>query len=410
MGFNLKDYFQNLISGKSGISKWNNMDSRCYSKIGGDLSDFDFNQYLQDYSQIFPQEMVQRCKKLLRYTPYSGRITSCAVMQAFIDSGLHHEDFDGYDTGHIMAGHNINARFIYNNVLTYAEEPEYIEPLYGLTALDTDVMAVSNEILNIHGTSYIVGGACASGNLALMTAFDLIRSGRAERVMVSAAASDLDPVCLQGWAIFDALSYKSFNDQPEKASRPFDLLREGFAPAQGSAAVMLESDESAKQRDARIYCELMSASCNSDASRLAKPSKEGQARVIKEALDRAGVKPEAIDYVNAHATSTPIGDRKEVESIKQVFGQHAYDHLLVNSTKSMIGHCLLAASLMECVATVMQMREGIIHPTINLDNPDPELDLDFVPHQARERKIDYALSNSFGFGGINSAIVLKREV
>lgn len=407
LGENPKDYFDNLIQGRSGISRWKNMDNSCYSKIGGDLSAFSYAQHLEHYGAHYPQRLKEIIAKILRNTPFAGQVTLCAALQAFVDSGIDINAVDTSRVAHIMGGHNLNEGFIFQNTKMYLEEPEYIEPLFGLTALDTDVLAIINELLNIHGPTFSVGGACSSSNLAISAALDLIRLNKADVVVVSGAASDLDPVCLQGWAFLDALSYKTFNDNPEKASRPFDSLREGFLPSQAGAVIVLENLEYARKRNAKIYGELLGAACNSDASRLTRPNQEGQHRAMKTALQDAGVNKEEIDYVNAHATSTPLGDRVEVMAIKETFGDHAY-HLLVNSTKSMLGHCLLAASLVECIAVLLQLSSGIIHPTINQEHPDPELDLDFVPNTARERKIKIALSNSFGFGGINSSIILKK--
>jgi 3-oxoacyl-(acyl-carrier-protein) synthase len=252
-----------------------------------------------------------------------------------------------------------------------------------------------------------VGGACASGNLALISGLDLIRSGRADAVVVTGAPASFHSMILHAWTMIDALTCRSFNDAPERASRPFDRLREGFVPGEGAGAVVLESEASARRRGARVRAELLGGASASDACRLPKPHEEGQMRAIRAALDDAGLVPEQIDYVNAHATSTPLGDAVEVAALKKVLGRRAYE-IPVNSTKSMIGHCLTAAALVELVATILQMEHGVVHPTINQEEPDPDLDLDFVPNQAREHRFDIALSNSFGFGGINSSVLVGR--
>ena len=297
--------------------------------------------------------------------------------------------------------------YIFENVLTLSDEPDYIEPLYAVMIFDTDVLAVISELLTLQGPSFTVGNACASGNLALLAGLDLIRSGRADAIVVSGGAMEADPVLLQGFAIIDALSYRSFNEEPARASRPFDARREGFVPSEGAGAVVLETLAGARSRGARIHAELLGAASNSDASRLTKPNLDGQIRAIHSALQDARIALAQVDYVNAHATSTPLGDAVEVEAIKAVFGDHAY-HIPVNSTKSMIGHCLTSASLVEFVATIVQMENDVVHPTINQEEKDPELDLDFVPNQARQHHIEVAISNSFGFGGLNSCIVVGQ--
>ncbi len=408
LGQNLHEYLDALQSGRSGITHWKQMDTRIDSKIGGDMDAFDLDAHLLCYGQAYPEELVQRTRKLLRATPLSGRMAAAAALQAFVDAGLSDSNpIEPERFGHVGAGHNLNGGYIHANLKELTEEPEYIEPLYGLMFLDTDVLAVVSELLELKGPAYSVGGACATGNLGLLNGLDLIRSGRADAVLVSSGAFDLDAATLQGWAMIDALSYQSFNDEPTRASRPFDARREGFVPSEGAGAVVLEALDVARRRGARIYAELCGAASTSDASRLTRPDLNGQVRAIRLALADAAIRPDQVDYVNAHATSTPLGDAVEVTAIKQALGERAYE-VPVNSTKSMIGHCLTAAATVECIATVLQMHHAFVHPTINQEEPDPELDLDFVPNEARQYQSQVAISNSFGFGGLNSCIVLRK--
>jgi 3-oxoacyl-(acyl-carrier-protein) synthase len=306
-----------------------------------------------------------------------------------------------------MAGHNVNGNYIYQTGKAFQEEPEFIDPLYGMMAGDTDVLSLGSDLLELRGPSFTVGGACASGNLALMTAVDLLRAGRADAVLVSAPSNDLDPPSIHAWMILDALSFRSFNDQPERASRPFDARREGFVPSQGAGAVVLETLAGARARGARIRAEVAGVAAASDGSRQTRPDRGGQVRAMRGALEDARIPADEVDYVNAHATSTPLGDAVEVAAIKDLFGARARQ-LAVNATKSMLGHCLSAAGIVELVATVLQLEHQVLHPTINLEEPDPELDLDFVPNQAREARLTVALSNAFGFGGLNSCAVVRR--
>ncbi len=407
IGENLDEYCQALKIGRSGITHWRQMDSRIYSKIGGDMSDFDLRVHLARVGQAYPADLVAHAHKLLRATPLSGRLTAAAVMQAGLDAGLPHPKLDSERIGHVLGGTNLNVRYVFDNVRELTQEPDYIDPLFGLFSLDTDVLSVASELLTLKGPSFTVGGACASSNLALLNGLDLIRSGRADAVMVTGGAIDLDPTILQGWAMIDAISVRSFNDEPTRASRPFDARREGFVPSQGAGAVVLESLSSARARGARIRAELLGASAASDASRLTKPYVDGQIRAITRALQDAQIAANQVDYINAHATSTPLGDAAEVSAIKTVFGDHAY-RIPVNSTKSLVGHCVMAAAIVEFVATVLQMENDFVHPTINQEHKDLQLDLDFVPNEARDHRINIAISNSFGFGGLDSCVVVGR--
>ena len=404
-GETLAQYLASLQEGRSGITQWKCIDARVPLRVGGDMSDFNLGEHLARVGADYPHAWVARAEKLLRAAPLSGRLTAAAAMQAFADAGIAH--VAGERVAHVLAGSNLNQQYIQESVLACREEPEYVDPLYGLLFLDTDVLSVISEILGVRGPSFTVGGASASGNLALLSAIDQLRSGRAEAALVSGGACIPDSTVLQGWVMLDALATRSFNDEPSRASRPFDARREGFVPSEGAAAVVLETYESARARGAHIYAEVLGAASASDAARSSLPNADGQAWAMQAALADAYLDPEEINYVNAHATSSRLGDAVEVNAIKMVLGEHAYD-VPVNATKSMTGHCLSAAGIVEFVATVLQMQHGFVHPTINLEEPDPELDLDFVPNEARDYRIEYALSNSFGFGGLNAAVVVGR--
>lgn len=409
VGETVSAYGDALLAGRPGIMRWKHMqDPRFYSRIGGDLSDFDLLGHLDRVGRGYPTDLIARCRALFRATPLAGRLVAASAMQAYQDAGLAGWGFPE-EMGHVLAGHNLNARYIVENALTFQEEPDYIEPLFGVLSLDTDVLSVTSELLELKGPSFTVGGACASGNLAILAGLDLLRSGRARVVLVTGGSIDLEPVALHGWALIDALSVRSFNDEPERASRPFDGRREGFVPSEGSGAVVLETLAGARARGAVIQAELLGASSMSDASRLTKPNQDGQVRAMRAALGDARVAPEQVDYINAHATSTPLGDAVEAAAIKAVFGDRA-PRIPVNSTKSMIGHCLSAAGVVELIATVLQMQRGVLHPTINQEQPDPDIGLDVVPNRAREVAIAIGLSNSFGFGGLNSSVVVGRAL
>lgn len=409
IGESPSEFFNALVSGRSGITRRDVVGQHEYSMLLGDMSGFDICAHLDRVSGSYSADVAARARRTLRASTLSGRVTAAAACQAAADANLLDGSVPLERVGHVLGGNNIVAGFSYSNHLAFQEEPEFIDPLYGVLALDTDVVAVVCEILGLGGPSLQVGNACASGNAAVLTALDILRLGRADAVLVTGALGDVDPVTLHAWAMLDAISYRSFNDEPTRASRPFDARREGFVPSHAGAAVVLETEAGARARGARIRARVLGGAAASDASRLPKPRVAGQVRAMRGALDDARVTPEHVDYVNAHAASTPLGDAVEIESIKEVFGAHAHD-LAVNATKSITGHCLSAAGVVELVATVLQLEEGVLHPTINQEEPDPALDLDFVPNVARSQSIDVALSNSFGFGGLSTSLVIGRAL
>jgi 3-oxoacyl-(acyl-carrier-protein) synthase len=401
------EFFASLVAGRSAISRRETFnDSEC-SMLLGDLGGFDIDTHLGSVGTGYPAALVASIRRSLRACTFTGRVTTAAACQAAIDACLLSGSVNLERVGHVLGGNNILSKFSYTNHLTFKDEPEFIDPLYGVLALDTDVVAVVSEVLGLGGPSMQVGNACASGNAAIVTALDMVRAGRADAVMVTGSLADIDPVTLHGWAMVEAISYRSFNDDPNRASRPFDKRREGFVPSHAAAAIVIETEAHARARGARIRARLLGGAMASDASRLPKPRSGGQVRVIRNALADARINADQVEYVNAHAASTQQGDAVEVDSLKEVFGDGAR-RLAVNATKSITGHCLTAAGVVELIATVMQIERGVLHPTINQEEPDPALDLDFVPNQAREQRVDVAISNSFGFGGLSTCLVVGR--
>jgi 3-oxoacyl-(acyl-carrier-protein) synthase len=405
IGHNTESFWEGLVNGRSGIRRWLNKDPRIGSKVGGDLTDFSLPAYLSDECSNYPQDLVMRARKLLRATPMSGVLTALAAMQAWVDAGIEESTIPAGRCAHVCAGHNLGHAYVSENLRIFADDPEYIEPLFGVHHLDTDVVGVTCELLGIKGPSFLVGGACASGNIALITALGLIRSGVVDAVLVTGAPVAQDSLVLQGLVMIDAVFTGDFDGDPQRASRPFDALRAGFVPSEGGAAVVLESAASARRRGASQSAILLGGACTSSAHRLTKPDRDGQERAMRDALAAARVPAQEVGYVNAHATSTPLGDATEVAAIKAVLGSRAAE-IPVNSTKSMTGHCLSASGVVEFVATVLQLREGVVHATINQEKRDEALDLDFVPNEPRRYDAHIALSNSFGFGGMNSSVVV----
>jgi 3-oxoacyl-(acyl-carrier-protein) synthase len=273
--------------------------------------------------------------------------------------------------------------------------------------LDTDHAGCVSELLQAHGATYTAGAACASGNLALRAAVDEIRHHDQDVMFVIGPVLDFAPIDVHGMALMGAITFGTFDDEPERASRPFDVRRDGFVPAHGGGVLVLEELESARHRGARIYAEVLAVAAGANGNHLPEPSLEGQARVMRQALAESGVQPEQIDHVSAHATSTPAGDLVEVRALKEVFGRHAY-RLKVNATKSMLGHTCWAAPVVELIAAVLQIRAGVLHPSINIDELDPEIDLDVCRGAKVPHAVEHVLKNGFGFGGINCVSVLRR--
>jgi len=407
IGDTLDTFYDNLIAGKSAISKWKFFDSGpVLSKLGGDLSEYDVKGKLASLREQMPPELHKRMRKLVKKGPFSTRITILCAADAFLDARLEGAVAPD-EIGVVLGGHNLHNNLFFRNVEVFQDEPEYIDSMLSLHSLDTDVASSVGEALNIQGPAYSMGGACASANVALRSAVDEIRYHDNKIMLVAGAPLDFSPLDLQAMAIMGAISYKSFHDEPRRASRPYDTAREGFVPSHGAAILVVEDLEHAQQRGAKIYGEVMEVATASDACHLPSPSVDGQTRTMTKLLNKAGVAREEIDYVSAHATSTPLGDITEITSLKKVFGDHAYK-LKVNATKSMLGHTCWAAPVVETVAAVLQMQRGKLHPSINIENLDPEVDLDICANEAVEHPIRYIVKNSFGFGGINCCSLLRN--
>jgi 3-oxoacyl-[acyl-carrier-protein] synthase II len=272
------------------------------------------------------------------------------------------------------------------------------------------VDAASGQIaiaFGFRGPNYAPVSACATGSTAVGEGAELIRRGDADAVLAGGAEACMHPLILAGFCAMRGLAAE--DEHPPRASRPFDALRSGFVMGEGAGVLVLEELEAARRRGAPVYAEILGYGASNDAYHLAAPEPEatGVAEMMRQALRRAGVEPEAVGYINAHGTSTPLGDAAETRAIKDVFGEHAY-RLAVSSTKSVMGHCFGAAGAIEAMMCVLAIREGVLPPTINYEHPDPECDLDYVPNEAREAQVDVALSNAMGLGGHNACVLVGR--
>ena len=408
LGDTLGEFISGLMSGRSAVRRWRAFPSdRVYSKVGGDFSHYDTARKLASFEAQIPPEVYKRLRKLASRGPWSTRLSALLAVDGWLDAGLFGSDYDPDLQAIIVAGHNINALYQYNSRVQFEEEPDFIDGMTSLYSLDTDHAGTVSEILQARGPIYTMGAACASGNAALRAALDEIRYHGAQVAMVLGAVLEFAPIDVHAMALMGAISYESFNDEPERASRPYDTRREGFVPAHGGATLVLEELSAARRRGARIYAEVLGVESGSDGNHLPQPSAAGQARVMRRALQASGIRADEVDYINAHATSTPLGDLTELESIKSVFGKHAA-RLKINAPKSMLGHTCWAAPTVETVAALLQMQAGRLHRSINIDELDPAVDLDVCHAGPVDHRINILMKNSFGFGGINCVGVFRR--
>ena len=401
IGDTLDGFRESLMAGRSAISQWKAFPTeRVYSKVGGDLSAYDVAAKLSSLQPLIPEDVHRRLRKLVTKVPWTTKLSMLLAVDGWRDAGLFGSNYDPHRQAVVIAGHNLNALYQFNSRIQFEEEPDFIDGMTSLYSLDTDHAGCVSEVLQARGPIYTVGAACASGNVSLRSAVDEIRHHGAEVAMVVGAVLEFAPIDVHAMALMGAIAFQHFNDEPARASRPYDIRREGFVPAHGGATLVLEELNAATRRGARIYAEVLGCAANSDGNHLPQPSEEGQAHVMKRVIADAGLQPEDIGYINAHATSTPLGDLTELRSIKRVFGSHA-GQLHINAPKSMLGHCCWSAPTVETVAGLLQLRAGRLHRSINIDELDPEVDLDVCRDGPVDLRSDVMLKNSFGFGGIN---------
>jgi 3-oxoacyl-[acyl-carrier-protein] synthase II len=395
LGLTVADYWANLTAGKSGIARNTRFDSSTYSsQIAGLVPEFDHVPLFKD------QKMARRLDKAIIYGVIAG---NDAVRDSGLPEGTSPERVGVY-LGSGMGG---VGTFETETEVKVARGHKRINPFFVPMILPNTASGYLSIEHGYMGPNYTAVSACASANHAMGEAFHAIQRGDADAIFAGGTEAAVTEVVVAGFANMKALSGR--NDDPEGASRPWDKDRDGFVIAEGAAVLCLEELEHAKARGARIYAEFAGFGQSSDGYHITAPHPEGAggALAMKAALRSAKLNPEDIDLVNAHGTSTPLGDRGETMGVKKCFGEHARK-LMMHSTKSMIGHTLGAAGAVEAVAALLALHKGIVHPTRNLHEADPECDLDYVPHTAREAKVRAVLSNSFGFGGHNATVILKQ--
>ena len=396
LGHNVPDTWSGLKEGRSGIDTIESFEQseEWTVRFAGEVRDWDPTQLIE----------AREAKRMDRFC----HLGLWAAEEAAKDCGI---DFETGDHGRrgVVIGSGIGG------ILTIEEGyrkllktgPRKISP-FVVPKLMVNACAGNVSIRHhLKGANSATATACATGGHAIGTAFHLIQRGLADVMFAGGTEAAVSPLCIGSFAAMKALSTR--NDDPKGASRPFDRDRDGFVLAEGGAVLILEDLEHARKRGARIYAEVLAFGSSGDASHIAAPDEEGSgaASAMRAALAEAEIAPDAIDYINAHGTSTPLGDAAEVQAVKRLFGDHA-KRVVMSSTKSMTGHCLGAAGGIESVATVLALHEGVVPPTINLDEPDDEFDLDFAANTAQERPLRFAINNSFGFGGHNVSLLFAR--
>ncbi|GJQ50201.1 3-oxoacyl-[acyl-carrier-protein] synthase II [Candidatus Kuenenia stuttgartiensis] len=396
LGREKKELWSALCNGESGIKPITSFDTTAFEvKFGGEVSDFNPAEWLD----------TKEARRLDRFSQFAIAATDIAVT----DAGL---NFDAIDTARVGVfigsgmGGLLEFEAQHKNLLN--KGPSRVSPFMVPKLMANAASAHAAIRYGLRGPNFAVVAACTTGVISIGEAVRVIQRGDADIMITGSSEAVITPLAVAGFGAMKALS--THNSEPQKASRPFDKNRDGFVISEGAGIVVIEELEAAKKRGATIYAEILGYGMTADAYHIAAPNSngEGAIRCMTHALNDAGCGVETIDYINAHATSTPLGDQIEVGAIKKVFGDHA-SKIPVSSTKSMLGHQLGASGSVEIIICAFALNEGVIPPTINYETPDPQCSgLDFVPNEAREKKIHKTLSNSFGFGGHNATIILGK--
>lgn len=395
IGNTVAEVWESASHGRSGIDFITQFDtSVVVTHIAGEVTDFDPAAYLD--------------RKTAKRTDRSQQFALIAAAQALRDSGLEITDDNAYDIGAVFGTGIGGIRNTIDTVNRFASRGHRgVSPTLVPSMLSDQIASQVSMDFNLRGPNYSIISACSSGNNAIGDAADMIRLGRAKAILAGGSEACINEVVLAGFNNIKALTHAE--DDPTRASRPFDLHREGFVPGEGAGVLVLEELEHARARGATIYAEFTGYGHTSDAYHVTAPSDDGvpAAKAMQKALSEAGLAPEDIDYINAHGTGTTLNDKSETLAIKRAFGEAAYN-VPISSTKSMTGHMMGAASAFEAIIAIMAMQHHFAPPTINLDTPDPECDLDYVPNVGRAVEINHVMNNSFGFGGHNAVTIFSR--
>ncbi|OGP91619.1 MAG: beta-ketoacyl-[acyl-carrier-protein] synthase II [Deltaproteobacteria bacterium RBG_16_48_10] len=417
VGFGKEAYWESLIQGRSSFKRieFSNRDMNQYRcQIAAPIEGFDFYQYV---------DRTKHSKHLGRTSQFAVAAGRLAFMDAGLDlerneevkgAGSHREGqyqvkgLDPFRIGVILgAGAEAMELMEYYHERFLSRGTKGLSP-FGLPNIYlSSITSHVAQSFTLRGASYAVSTACASATHAMINSFLQIQGGSEDLMVTGGTDACITPLVFAGFDVLRAMSTR--NDEPQKACRPFDQERDGFVMGEGSGILILEELNHARKRGAHIYAEVVGFGMTADAHHLTEPDPDGKplSKATRDALQMGGVRPEEIDYINPHGTSTPLNDRVETRAIKAIFGQQAYQ-IPISSTKSITGHLMGAAGGVEAIAVVLTIERGIIHPTINYETPDPDCDLDYVPNQARKKDVRFALSLSAGFGGVNSVVLFKR--
>ncbi len=406
IGRNIKDFEYSIKNGISGINKIEDLKGpHCGNVIGADIKNFVFQKDLKEFG-LLPENIISKASKCAGRSPFTIQTSVLAVMEAWEQAELYKGKVEPERIGIIVVGHNISQRYMYEMFTKYSGELEYMNPRYALHYMDTDNIGTISEIFNIKGEGCTVGDASASGNAGIIKAYQLLQLDCVDICIVVAPPADLSSMEIQGFYNIGAMGGRRFVDSPEEACRPFDRNHEGFIYGQAAGCLILESAESVQKRAGKAMAEILGTSIVLDANRLSDPSEDGEVRAMTKALDSANIEVADINYINAHGSSSPLGDEVELKALKRVFGE-SLKRIWINSTKGLTGHCLYSAALIEAIAVIIQMRGSFVHPNINLDDPIDTV-VRFVKSKYENTDIEYAINNSFGFGGINTCVVFKK--
>jgi len=403
LGEGVEHNWKKLLAGESGVGAIQGFDTSDLSvTIGAEVPLGEHEGQFNPDDWLAPKDQRKNDKFII--------YAIAAAAQAVADSGWQPEDDDGRERTGVMIGSGIGGlEGIYDaSVIMHERGPRRISPFFIPSTLINLASGQVSIRFGFKGPNHAAVTACSTGAHSIGDAGRLVQTGDADVMIAGGAESAICRIGIAGFAAARALA-KSFNDNPAAASRPWDVDRDGFVMGEGAGVVVLEELEHAKARGAKIYGELVGYGLSGDAYHVTAPAEDGDgaARAMKAALKRAEMTPEDIDYVNAHGTSTPLGDEIELNAVKRVFGDHAYN-ISMSSTKSAIGHLLGAAGAVEAIYYILAMRDGIVPPTLNLDNPSEGCDLDLVPYKPKERSVNAVMSNSFGFGGTNATLIFKK--
>jgi len=395
LGVGVKKNWEAVKSGKPGVVRISKFDTQDFSsQIAGEVRDFDPLSFIEK----------KESRKMDPFIQYAVAAAETAVEDSSIDRAQLEGDRTGVYVGSGIGGiYSIEE----NHKILLKKGPKRVSPFFLISTVINEASGQISIRTKSGGPNSANATACSTGTHAIGDSYQIIARGDADLMIAGGSEAPVTPLGLAGFCSMRALSVR--NDAPSEASRPFDKQRDGFVIAEGAGVLLLEELDSALARDADIYAEIVGYGMSGDAHHVSAPCPDGDGayRSMKRALDSAGIKAQDIDYINAHGTSTPWNDKIETLAIKRLFGEYAYK-IPISSTKSMTGHMLGAAGGFEAAATALTLKNQVIPPTINYENPDPECDLDYVPNKVRPAEVTYALSNSFGFGGTNGTLVLKR--